>query len=271
MSLLLDALDSLKAIETPLRRWVVPDRFHRVDIETNSACNRGCHYCPVSVDPRPDHEMPETLFVSILDQLAAMGFRGRLSPHFFGEPLLDARLPRLMAEAKRRLPMARIVLYTNGDALSPERARALLDAGVSLFVVTLETAESDAFQRTRAALPWWTFRRHFVVRRVQDDVTAPFDRGGTVPFGAKELHMSSCHAPASTIVIDAWGKLKLCPNDYHGVADWGDLATTRLDTLWARTDYRATRRELLRGEFKKDICRTCVGKAPVSTQADRVS
>lgn len=264
MSLFFDALDSLKAVEVPLRRWVLPDRFHRVEIETNSRCNRGCHYCPVAVDPRPGHEMKEELFFSILDQLAAIGFRGRLSPHFFGEPLLDPRLPRLMAEAKRRLPKARIVLYSNGDALTPNKARALLDAGVSLFVVTFEAAESEAFRKTRASLPWWTFRRHFLVRNFQDDVKAPFNRGGTILFGAKELHMSSCHAPSSTLVVDAWGKLKLCPNDYYGVEDWGDLGTTRLTELWDMPSFRATRRELLRGEFKKDICRTCVGKVPVT-------
>ncbi len=260
MSLLFDALDTVKAIEAPLRRWVLPDRFHRVEIETNSRCNRGCHYCPVAVDPRPAHEMSEELFASILDQLAAMGFRGRFSPHFFGEPLLDPRLPKLLAEARKRLPKARLVIYTNGDALTPQKARALLDVGVSLFVVTFEAGESKAFRDTRAALPWWTFRRHFLVRNFTDDVKNPYNRGGTVRF-AEELHQASCHAPSSTLVVDAWGKLKLCPNDYYGEEDWGDLKVSRLAELWNLPAFRATRRELLRGEFKKDICRTCVGKA----------
>ncbi|MDP2307834.1 MAG: radical SAM protein [Pseudomonadota bacterium] len=265
MSLLFDTLDRVKAIEAPLRRWVLPDRFHRVEIETNSRCNRGCHYCPVAVDPRDAHEMSEALFCSILDQLAAMGFRGRLSPHFFGEPLVDPRLPKLMAEARRRLPGARIVIYTNGDALTPNKARALLDAGVSLFVVTFEGGESEAFQKTRAALPWWTMRRRFLVRHFTDDVKSPYNRGGSVLFGESELHMESCHAPSSTLVVDAWGKLKLCPNDYYGREDWGDLNETPLGELWDLPRFRRTRRQLLRGEFRKDICRTCVGKA----KADR--
>ncbi len=263
MSLLLRALDRVKAIEAPLRRYVLPDQFHRVEIETNSRCNRSCHYCPVAFDPRPGQEMPEALFFSVLDQLAAQGFRGRLSPHFFGEPLLDPRLPRLMAEARRRLPRARIVIYTNGDALTPQNARALLAAGVSLFVVTFEAGESEAFRKTRAALDGWTLRRRFLIRHFTEDVRAPYNRGGTVRFGEKELHMESCHAPSSTLVIDAWGKLKLCPNDYYGREDWGDLNTTPLTTLWGLPAFQRTRRELLRGEFRKDICRTCVGKVPV--------
>lgn len=269
MSSLFEALDRLKALEVPLRRYVLPDRFNRIEIETNSRCNRGCHYCPVAVDPRAGHEMPEELFYSLLDQLAEMGFGGRLSPHFFGEPLLDPRLARLMAEAHRRLPRARIVIYTNGDALTPSKARALLEAGVSLFIVTLEHGEPEAFRRTRAALPWWTWRRRFLVRNFTADVKAPFNRGGSVLFGERELHMKACHAPSSVLVIDAWGKLKLCPNDYYGREDWGDTNTMRLADLWAMPEFRATRRELLRGEFKKEICRTCVGVVqPVNPLAD---
>ncbi|MEN9785284.1 MAG: hypothetical protein RLZZ299_548 [Pseudomonadota bacterium] len=260
MSLRGDLLDLVKRTEVLLRRTVIPDRFHRVEIETNSRCNRACGYCPVSVAPRPAHEMPEALFLSILDQLAAMDFRGRLSPHFFGEPLLDARLPRLVAEARRRLPHARVVIYTNGDALTPAKARALLDAGVSLFIVTFEHGESEAFRRTRAALPWWTLRRRFWVRHFDADVKAPYNRGGTVRFD-RELHQESCHAPSSVLVIDAWGRVKLCPNDYEGREDWGDLATTPLAELWHRPDYRHTRRALLRGHFEKEICRTCTGRA----------
>ncbi len=269
MSLFFDVLDRVKTLEVPLRRYVAPDRFHRVEIETNSRCNRGCHYCPVAVDPRAGHEMPEALFFSLLDQLAEMGFRGRLSPHFFGEPLLDPRLPRLMAEAKKRLPHARIVIYTNGDALTPTKARALLDAGVSVFIVTFEHGESEAFQRTRKSLSWWTLRRRFLVRHFEADVKAPFNRGGSVLFGDKELHMSACHAPSSLLVIDAWGKLKLCPNDYYGREDWGDTNLTRLAELWDMPHFRATRKALLRGEFEKEICKTCVGTVqPLHPLAD---
>jgi 8-amino-3,8-dideoxy-alpha-D-manno-octulosonate transaminase len=268
MSLLFDALDTVKAIEAPLRRWVLPDRFHRVEIETNSRCNRGCHYCPVAVDPRAGHEMPEDLFLSIVDQLAELGFHGRFSPHFFGEPLLDPRLPRLMAEVRRRLPGARIVIYTNGDPLTPGKAQALLDAGVSLFIVTFEHGESEAFRKTRAALPAKVLRRRFLVRHFTEDVKSPYNRGGSVLGDRATLRLAVCHAPSSTLVIDAWGKLKLCCNDYYGREDWGDLTKSRLADLWAMPAFKQTRRELLRGTFTKEICRVCVGKPDVRRTED---
>ncbi|MFZ5475532.1 MAG: radical SAM/SPASM domain-containing protein [Myxococcota bacterium] len=265
MGLALAALEHLKRLEAPLLRRFGRDRFYRVEVETQSRCSRGCRYCPVAVAPRPDHRMPEALFRSIVDQLAELGFAGRFSPHFFGEPLLDARLPELMRYVRASLPRATIVIYTNGDALGPDKARALLDAGVDLFLVTFEDGESRAFRQTRASLGWWTMRRRFVVRHFDRDVKLAFNRGGTVLFPGRELHHASCILPTSTLVVDAWGKVKLCANDYDGVADWGDLATERIADVWANPAYRKLRNDVLRGRFEKAICRVCVGMEPATT------
>jgi len=254
-------VDRLKRAEAPLRRTVLPDRFHRVEVETSSRCNRGCHYCPVAVAPRPDHRMDDALFDDILDQLAALGFRGRFSPHFYGEPLLDPRLPELLGRVRRKLPRARIVVYTNGDPLTPRAARALLDAGTDLVLLTLEGDEPNAWLEAQATLSARE-RRRFVVRRFQRDVPRPFNRGGTVLFPGREVHQRHCVLPASTLVIDAWGKVKLCANDYRGEADWGDVRETPIAELWARPDYVALRRQLLAGDFRTPICRVCTGRAP---------
>lgn len=251
----------LKAVELPLRRWVLPDRFHRVEVETDSRCNRACAYCPVAIAPRPAHRMPAELFFRIVDQLVDMRFTGRFSPHFFGEPLADPRLPALLAGVRDRLPRARLVLYTNGDLLNPERARALLDAGVSLFLVTWEHAPPAAWLRTEGTLRP-AERRRFLVRSFADAVPAPFNRGGTVSFGDAEERHRACIAPASTVVVDAWGKVRLCPNDYQGEVEWGDLSREHLAEVWRKPGYVALRRALLRGSFTLPICRRCTGVDP---------
>ncbi|MCK6502974.1 radical SAM protein [Myxococcota bacterium] len=254
-------LRRLKELELPLRRWALPDRFHRVEVETDSRCNRACGYCPVAVAPREAHRMPEDLFFRIVDQLVDLRFLGRFSPHFFGEPLADPRLPTLLAGVRARLPRARLVVYTNGDLLNPDRARALLDAGVSLFIVTYEHAPPAAWRRTEAGLRP-AERRRFLVRAFDDAVPAPYNRGGTVGFaGTKERH-GACIVPASTVVVDAWGKVRLCSNDYRGEVEWGDLATEHLAEVWQKPGYRALRRSLLDGSFTLPTCRRCVGIDP---------
>lgn len=251
-------LDRVKNLELPLRRYLLPDRFHRIEVETDSRCNRSCYYCPVAVDRRPAHKMSVELFTDIVDQLAEMNFHGRFSPHFYGEPLLDRRLPDLVGIVRTKLPKAQVVVYTNGDLLSPEKARALLDAGVGLFIVTFEEGPTQAWKQTEPTLSP-AERRRFLVRGFEEGVKRPFNRGGLIRFPGREKHQSACFAPASAVVVDAWGKLRLCPNDYHGEVEWGDLNRERLADVWDKAEFRALRRALLRGEFHKPICRACVG------------
>jgi 8-amino-3,8-dideoxy-alpha-D-manno-octulosonate transaminase len=256
----LAAVDRLKPLERHARRWVLPDLPRRLEIETSSRCNRACYYCPVSVDPRDDQKMPEALLFDIVEQAAAMGFRGVFSPHFYGEPLLDPRLPALIAGVHKRLPKAAIQVFSNGDPLTPKKARDLLDAGVGLFLVTLEGDEPKALRDTRASLSRWTWRRHFLVRRFDQHVPKPFNRGGSVLFPGRETHLDHCLHPALALVIDAWGKVKICANDYYGQQDLGDLRTERLVDVWNRPANKALRYALMEGRFERPLCRVCTGR-----------
>ncbi|MBN1335812.1 MAG: radical SAM protein [Deltaproteobacteria bacterium] len=257
MPALLPLLDRAKEAEILLWRTVLPDRFLRLEVETSTRCNRRCAFCPVATAPRPDHRMEEDLFFSILDQAAQMGFRGRFSPHFYGEPLLDPRLPRLVEETRRHLPGARVVIYTNGDLLTPDLARSLLDAGTRLFIVTFEEEESEAFRRTRAVLSPWTLKRRFLVRHFARDVLEPYNRGGAVRLPGRRR--SACFAAASTLVVDAWGRVRLCFNDYQGEVIWGDLTKERLADVWRKPEYVQLRHDLLHGVFTTATCRACAG------------
>lgn len=204
--------------------------------------------------------MSETLFFDIVDQLAEMGFVGVFSPHFFGEPLLDPRLPRLIAGVRAQLPRVVIEIYTNGDALTPKKARELLDAGVNLFLVTLEEGEPKALAATRASVSGWTWRRHFLVRNFDEHVPHPYNRGGTVLFPGREHRFDQCMHPAAAVVVDAWGKVKLCANDYFGTDDWGDLNAERLADVWAKPAFRKLRYDLMDGKFEREICLVCSGR-----------
>lgn len=264
VDLALAAVDRVKPLERPLRRWVLSDLPRRLEIETSSRCNRACYYCPVSVAPRPDHKMAPELLYDIVDQAVAMGFKGTFSPHFYGEPLLDPRLPELVANVKRRLRRGMVQIFSNGDPLTPKKARELLDAGVGLFLVTLEGEEPKALRETRESLSPWVWRRHFLVRGFDRNVPRPFNRGGTVLFPGRETHLDHCLHPALALVVDAWGKVKLCANDYAGNEDLGDLTKEPLATVWNRPENRRLRYALMAGRFERATCLACTGRAPAT-------
>ncbi len=114
------------------------DIFTALDIETNSRCNLHCSYCPVSMYDRGDHFMPEATFKKVIDDVAAFPFeyKGRISPHFYGDPLLDERLPDLLRYARAKLPKSQIIIHTNGIKLTREAYRALVSAGITGFLIT---------------------------------------------------------------------------------------------------------------------------------------
>ena len=110
-----------------------------VTIETISTCNRTCHYCPQSfksfVD-RKQYKMEEDLFRKIIDDLYDFGFHGTIDTAFVSAPLMDKRFVRLFSYARDKLPGSNITLTTNGDLLTAEKLKVLLDNCVTFVRIT---------------------------------------------------------------------------------------------------------------------------------------
>lgn len=259
MNWLISLSDYSKLIEIPIRRYLMKDIFYRIEVETSTTCNNSCNYCPVSISRRPNYLMDEKLFFYILDQLREFDFKGRFSPHFYGEPLLDERLTSFISQTRRKLPKCFIVIYTNGDYLTPQKADELLNVGVNLFIITNNGNISDNLKMTLKNKSTYQKLRYFIVRDIHKN-NKLFNRGGNIKLAKnKEIHLKKCISSASKIVIDAWGKVKLCSNDYFGTEDWGDIKQESIKQIWEKTDYVKIRKELLEGKFTKKICRICTG------------
>ena len=69
----------------------IPDQFAFIEIETCTACNLRCRYCPNSISDRGllknNRQMPESLFCRLVDELEDMGFERELHHHFYNKPL----------------------------------------------------------------------------------------------------------------------------------------------------------------------------------------
>jgi MoaA/NifB/PqqE/SkfB family radical SAM enzyme len=99
--------------------------FERLQIESQSNCNRSCWFCPRTYDRSGKYldaegaavfnGMPTEKIINLLDQAQALGFRGRVAFYHYSEPLLDERNVMLAREARKR--GMRPYLHTNGDVL----------------------------------------------------------------------------------------------------------------------------------------------------------
>lgn len=221
-----------------------------VEIEVNSRCNRKCSYCPVSLEPTPP--VPRTMTREVFDraiaELASFSFDGRLSYHFYSEPLLRRDLADLVSYADQWLPSACQVLYTNGDLLDDKRHKELSEAGIDRFVVTQH--DSAPFVE----------RENQTVLRPKD--LAITNRGGSLSSIGTPL-MLRCVVPMELMVISVTGDILPCYEDFVRHHHIGNIMSAPLLEIWA-SDYLERLRRLLNVGRRKDgaeICQRCNNRA----------
>lgn len=238
------------------------DHFSSVDAENIAACNRRCSYCPNSSFDRGlmKHKrlMDIKVFHKIVDELSEMNFRGRITPNFYGEPLLDKRLPELMAYARRKLPRANITVFTNGDFLTLKLYKRLIEAGVDNFIISQHGPTMPA--GVKEVMDYRKENREDFVRiryKVMEDTSCLLNRGGLVR-SKNIIKKKRCFKGAETLTIDYAGNVLLCCNDYLGSVKFGNAGNEGLLEVWNKPEYKKIRKELERGIARFDICKKCI-------------
>lgn len=188
--------------------------------------------------------METKLFYRIICMLQDIEFTGRLSFHFFNEPLMRRDLESLVAWARSKLPLAYFVLYTNGDLLSDTRHKKLLDAGIDLFLVTRHD--------------WQPYPE-----RPFQDVLMPSDfpissRGGIVTPVKAPLKIP-CYGPSEMLIVTINGDVVLCHEDAMRTNVMGNLAHQDLAEVWRSSSFELARKSLEAGgrAAGPKICSTC--------------
>lgn len=258
--------------------------FTQISIETITACNRRCSYCPNSIFDRSSVKykklMDDKLFYKIIDELAELNFKGKLIPHGYGEPLMDHRLSQLIIYSKTKLPEIEIVLHSNGDFLNVDKYKELVQAGVNHFSIT-----QHGPKRSYGLDEVINYRKHNDFDNVGFSLakfgkyTTLLNRGGLVdrqPFFKRRI----CFDPTGGVTVNYLGNVILCCNDYLGTIVFGTLKSQRLIDIWESKTYSRIRKECRRGIFNYEICRKCSGitkinkntskKAFVQISADQV-
>jgi len=100
-----------------------------VRYEPTNSCNANCVMCPRDADKhtRAQGVMNQREYERSIDEVAELGAT-QVVLTGFGEPMLDRRLPDKIRYAKSK--GLRTYIITNGSALTPKKANALLMAGL---------------------------------------------------------------------------------------------------------------------------------------------
>ena len=239
------------------------DFFHYVSIEVNSACNRRCKYCPNSRfnirSLKNQKLMPEKVFKKVVDELSEIGFDGWFCPDGYNEPLLDKRIVKLMAYARKKLPKCKMIIYTNGDYLTPKLYQQLIDVGVNKFTIT-EHGES----MTKNMKDTFDYiKRNKLPNNIEylkfDENTPLYNRGGLIEWKTIDYH-PECDYPFRPVDIDFNGNIILCCNDFLSSIKFGNVAKEKLVDIWNKPHYKEIRRKLRKRIYDLPICKRCTGQ-----------
>ncbi len=174
-------------------------------IETYGYCNRSCAFC-FNSKRFPDRDtgiMKENLWIKIIDELSSLHYTGRISPHFYGEPLMDKRMPQLIAYARKKCPESYILIATNGDILTEPLLLQLVEKGVNQFTVTnYDDIEKDHLRKLSEKYS------SYITYRSYQDITLK-NRAGTI-FNNRDTSISrACLRPSRQLVINWKGNILL--------------------------------------------------------------
>jgi hypothetical protein len=263
-----------------------------VELETSRLCNRRCPWCPthLSHERRSQELLDWALLASAVDSLARHDYRGWLAFHNYNEPLANPRIVDEIVYARGRLPRARLTIFTNGDYLTPELFKRLVDSGLTQLRVTVYPRTSSE-NPSHARLRQWVAERQLLpcapwkeaelrqgrglvldepisIELISPDVGRYYDRGGTLPSLSLARRTAPCLLTSHSLSIDYRGQIKMCCNivTNHAAHEpylFGDIRECDPIDAWNSPAFVSIRRRHREADWTMtSICNTCRQELP---------
>ncbi len=112
-------------------------------LELSNACNHACIFCAHQKMQRPVHRMDKAFAFDILQQAYALGTR-EVGFYATGEPFLVPDLADHIRKAKE-IGYTYVYLTSNGSLATPERIRAVIDAGLDSIKFSINAPNRELY------------------------------------------------------------------------------------------------------------------------------
>lgn len=123
-----------------------PVPVRHVQIEISNLCNYQCIFCPRTKTVRKQGKIEDKLFYRLLQEVYDFGAR-EMSFHYSGDPFLHPSLPEYVKAAKQT-GYSYVYIDTNGFAATPEKIRAVIDAGVDSIKFSVNAGTRESYEWT---------------------------------------------------------------------------------------------------------------------------
>lgn len=126
------------------------DKLVQIHLEPTNGCNIKCVTCHNMHSATDKGRMPLPLAFKIIDEAwDEMGVAGKLGLFIRGESVIDPNLPQMISYARQK-GFQKILLSTNIMLLTSDRARKILEAGLSELRLSVDAVDAETFETTRA-------------------------------------------------------------------------------------------------------------------------
>lgn len=232
-----------------------------VEIETINRCNNDCSFCPANrnADIRPVMKMEQWVFEKIIDELADMDYRGRISLFSNDEPLLDNRIFDFLSYARKKLPNAYHSLFTNGILLTDDKFDKLVNLLDYLRINNYNDDLELDKNIQKIVENNHDEKKCQVMIEVRKKNQVLMNRGGLSPNNEIYYHYNSaCILPFVQMVIRPDGGVSRCCQDVYGNETLGNVKDNTIQEIWNGEKYRQYREKMLNGErCTVSYCKDC--------------
>lgn len=232
-----------------------------VDIETSTACNRKCYYCPNSNhdnwELKNNSLMSIETFTKIVTDLWKEWYSWEICLQRYNEPLLDTRITQLVWITSKLVPNATIVIYSNWDYLTIPLFKELLQAWLNKLTVT---------QHWKKPSKWLIEVIHYreenpdnlIFKYKKMDHTWKFyNRWGEITLSPNQPRNFFCKTLNCVTINSKW-QVILCCNDYHSQHIFWDAWIDNVIDICLWKDFQSVRLEAVTGNFSRRICNICM-------------
>lgn len=231
-----------------------------ITLETQTVCNRRCHYCPNSHAPMEFAQMSRETFHTIVQRMKDIDFCGFVVLSSFSEPLLDPRLTEFVRHLKQEIPRCRPAIFTNADYLDAAKCRELIEAGASYIHITRHPPFRKEWDE-KVAILRKQFPKHIQFRGVLEGRPWLFNFSGLVPNPPNANMWTTCQSVKWNVTIHWNGDFPLCANLPLKKPVFGNLVEEDWMTIFRRANHQTARAQAISGKPTLDVCKACYDRS----------
>lgn len=236
-----------------------------VNLETVNRCNGECAFCTANkhAEKRPYCKMEDSLFYSIIDQLADWGYKGHLTLYGNNEPFLDPRIVDFYKYCREKLPESFIFCSTNGLILTLDKVKAIFPYINQLIInnycedMKLHDNVKEIYEYAKAHPEEFEDGELLIQMRYAKAVLT--NRAGSAPNKQNNTKIikETCLMPYTDMFIFPDGRMGICCCDNFESTTLADLNKISLKDAWNTPEYKEVRQAIRESRSNYPFCKYC--------------